>query len=205
MVDFEVPFISESELCKQAEWFLRDHRASGLIPVPIERIIDVDLQINVIPIRGLKRVCDTDAFISSDFTEISVDEPVYKHPNQNRYRFSLAHEIAHYVLHRKLFTPYPVHSLEGYLAFRARISAYAYDRLELQANCMARFMLVPRALLSTEFNEAKNRARRAGFALERNWAVGIQYVSAWLGRRFQVSPAVVAIRLEHDHLVPGPM
>lgn len=202
-VDLEIPFISEDELARMADQFLREHRVWGQIPVPIEEIIDLDLQINVIPIPGLKSVCDTDAFISSDFSEISVDASVYSHRNENRYRFSLAHEISHYLLHQDLFAAYPVYDIEEYRAFRAHISPESYDRLEIQANCMARFILVPRLQLSERFALAKKAAAAAGCALERNWSIGIDYVSRWLGRQFQVSPAVIAIRLERDRLVPG--
>lgn len=201
-VDLDLPYLSEDQLSRRAERFLREHNAWGQIPVPIEHIIDVGLQINIIPIRGLKQVCDTDAFISSDFTEISVDEPVYKHPSENRYRFSLAHEIAHYLLHRDVFMAYPVYDIEQYRAFRARISPESYDRLEGQANAMTRFILVPRARLSELFRQAKVMAEGAGFPLHGNWNVAFDYVCRWLGLRFQVSPAVIAICLERDRLVP---
>jgi Zn-dependent peptidase ImmA (M78 family) len=51
---------------------------------------------------GLHTLIETDGFITSDLKEIYVDESVYtKWPN--RYRFTLAHEVGHAILHRDLF------------------------------------------------------------------------------------------------------
>jgi Zn-dependent peptidase ImmA (M78 family) len=51
---------------------------------------------------GLQTNFDTAAYITSDLTEIRVDQSVYE-TRENRYRFSLAHELAHKILHAEVF------------------------------------------------------------------------------------------------------
>ncbi len=93
-----------------AESFLNIYNSSGTIPVPIEEIIEFQLQIDIIPVPGLKDSfekvgLDIDAFISSDFRSITVDKYIQEKIS-NRYRFTLAHEIGHMQLHRYLYTQF---------------------------------------------------------------------------------------------------
>ena len=67
------------------------------IPVDVEKLVDVILKINVIPIPSLYRSYEIDAFISNDFKKIYVDEYLYINL-ESQYRFTLAHELGHMVL-----------------------------------------------------------------------------------------------------------
>jgi len=91
----EVPYLSYEQIRARANDFLSQYNPSGIIPVPIEEIIEFALKINIVPIPGLQKALETDGFISSDFSTISVDQFVLEE-RERRYRFTLAHEIGHW-------------------------------------------------------------------------------------------------------------
>ncbi len=96
------PILSYRDLRVRAADFLRTHHPQGTIPVPIEEIVEFKYRIDIIPVHGLQQAFEIDGFISSDLKTITVDCFIYEH-RPNRYRFTLAHELAHAVLHRKIF------------------------------------------------------------------------------------------------------
>ena len=49
----EVPYHSYKTLRRRATDFLRTYNAKGLIPVPVEEIVEFEFGINIIPIPGL--------------------------------------------------------------------------------------------------------------------------------------------------------
>ncbi len=98
---FKAPFFRYEDLRRCAEAFLLEYHPGREIPVPIERIVDIQFGIDIVPMPGLGNF-DTVAYLSHDLTEIRVDEFVYNH-RPNRYRFSLAHELGHRVLHADVY------------------------------------------------------------------------------------------------------
>ena len=98
----KIPIYSYDDLRKKADDFLRTHNPSSIIPVPIEEIVEFDFIIIIVPVLALQRDFDVEGFTSSDLKNIYVDEYVYTN-YLNRYRFTLAHEIGHIILHRNLY------------------------------------------------------------------------------------------------------
>ncbi|MDI7278115.1 MAG: ImmA/IrrE family metallo-endopeptidase [Anaerolineae bacterium] len=193
--------LSHREIRQRAQEFLREHSARAGVPVQIEELVDLDLRIHVYPVPNLRMLCTTDAFISSDFTRIVVDDLVYSR-YENRLRFSLAHEVAHLVLHRPFFARVMISSIEEYLRFQNDVDAAEYDLLERQADEFAGLVLVPPGELAQRFAEAKRKAERRGVSLERDWETAIRYVANSLSKEFKVSAQAVEIRLRHGRLVP---
>ena len=91
---FKTIFRSPKQINSVAESFLDIYSPSKTIPIQIEEIVELQLQLDLIPVPGLKDSfekvgLDIDAFISSDFKSITVDEYIQEHAG-NRYRFTLA-------------------------------------------------------------------------------------------------------------------
>lgn len=99
---FRPPVLSYDGLRERAELFLQEFHEERTLPVPIEEIVEFDFEIEVVPLEGILDDLHVDAFLTSDLRRIYVDEFVLSH-RPHRYRFSLAHEIAHHELHRPLF------------------------------------------------------------------------------------------------------
>jgi Zn-dependent peptidase ImmA (M78 family) len=141
-----IPFFDNKELKQKADEFRIKHWGD-MVPVDIERIIEFKLGIEIIPIPGLYKQCNADALISSDWRTIYVDNDNYLDDRQyNRLRFSLAHEIGHFVLHQELYASFNIKSVEDFYNI-IDIIGQDYGIIEGHANRLANFLLVPREQL----------------------------------------------------------
>ncbi|MFA6146068.1 MAG: ImmA/IrrE family metallo-endopeptidase [Patescibacteria group bacterium] len=145
-----VPFISQEEIKKMADGFRNRYWGESL-PVDIEKIIDGKLKIQIIPIPNLRRDCDMDAHISFNWQFLYVDADMYKDDRQqNRLRFSFAHEIGHYILHENIYSDFKLNNIYKLYELVGQIPAEQYGYLETQANKFAGYLLVPREKLEIE-------------------------------------------------------
>jgi Zn-dependent peptidase ImmA (M78 family) len=99
------------------------------------------------------------------------------HPN--RQRFTLAHELAHHVLHESYLTK-NVH-VDTAVLQRNEKSSEGTDVKEVEANTFAAEILMPRALLKAFGRVDVNDDAKI----------------AEIARQFKVSPTAMAIRLEN--------
>lgn len=143
----EIPFLTAEQITRQATHFLNSHDRHEELPVDVDSICD-ELGIGVIPMP-LEKNFGVDAYISSDFKHIVVDEWCYTN-NIPRARFSLAHEIGHYVLHKEFYERHKIDSIEAYMRFQNSIDASSQKKMEIQANMFAGALLVPSAHLANE-------------------------------------------------------
>ncbi len=140
----KAPYIGNEEIKKKADSF-RQRLWDDSIPVDIETIIDIRLKIDVIPSLNLRQRCDSDALISSDWKSIYVDQNEYLDDRyQNRLRFSFAHEIGHFILHKDIHSNFKIASPEDFYRFIEKIPKEQYGFFETQANKFAGYLLVPR-------------------------------------------------------------
>jgi Zn-dependent peptidase ImmA (M78 family) len=123
--------------------------------VDIEAIAEFDLGLNIFPFPNLQETFDVEGFISSDLNVIYVDEFIY-YQRPARYRFTLAHEIGHYVFHPDLIGSFHPRSIADWSKFILAVDEETYDWLEWQAYSFAAAVLVPRVSLKQNFhNELK--------------------------------------------------
>lgn len=201
MVTLNLPRVSYDYLRQRSEAFLREHGAWGAAPVPIEDIIDLRLGIDIISVPGLLRSLDIDAFISSDCRSITVDEGVYLHKVPHRYRFSLAHELAHAVLHREAFASVRFSTISQYKQVLRELSDVDINRMEWQAYNFAGLVLVPTPALVEHFDHEVERAASAGVDVSAYWDEAVAYISSSLTSVFKASAQVISKRIELDNLL----
>jgi hypothetical protein len=147
---FTAPFISESAIVKHVIDFRQKYEC-GDVPVQIEAIIEQKLDIEIIPIPQLMKMCAVDAIITSDWKKILVDEEKYMDERyENRLRFSLAHEIGHFLLHKDLYATFGISSFSDFYTFRDKIDGQQYGFIEYHANCFASHLLIPTERLREE-------------------------------------------------------
>ena len=90
------------------------------------------------PTAGLSKNVGVDAFISTDFKTIYVDSVEYDKASY-RYRFSIAHELGHFVLHKK----YCSSSASDFNEWLKILHSVKNNYAEFQANYFAGNLLVP--------------------------------------------------------------
>jgi hypothetical protein len=148
--DFSIPFIDNLSIKDSADAF-RNKYWNNTVPVDIEKIIDFKMGINIIPSPGLQILCDVDALIYSDWKSIIVDYNKYFDDRyQNRLRFSYAHEIGHFILHKNIHKSLNIKSINDFQKFIKEIPQIQYAHLETQANKFANYLLIPRERLVIE-------------------------------------------------------
>ena len=195
----KVEWLSEDKLRSQADSFLSRYHPSRSIPIPIEEIIDLSLKLDIVPTPGLKRGFEVDAFISRDMATIYIDDYIYLNV-PTRYRFSLAHEIAHAVLHQKVFHSLSFTNIAEWKVVQAAIPEDDYGKLEWQAYAFAGHVLVPSAQLRQRFAEARTFAEEQGVDVRSLSEDARRMMAGFLARQFEVSTAVVEKRLEKEGL-----
>ena len=174
-----------------------------MIPVPIEEIVEFNFKIDIIPIPGLMSIDDIDGFISGDLSRISVDAIMYEH-YLNRYRFTLAHELAHLVLHQKFFKAANFTKIGPWKRFVEKLDTNTYRWLEWQSHCFAGLVLVPPDPLEKKLGEAIRRAEKYGVSVHDKDDSAKQHICRWVAKRFDVSEPVVEKRIQYDQLWPPP-
>ena len=147
------PFLSGETIRKKADLF-RQRYWDNSVPVEIEEIIELKLRLQIVSIPELQRLCDTDALITSNWSLVYVDNGKYLDDRyKNRLRFSFAHEIGHFILHKDIYNNFKIKSLEDFYKMIEQISQEQYSYFETQANKFANYLLIPRERLIAEKNK----------------------------------------------------
>jgi Zn-dependent peptidase ImmA (M78 family) len=195
----EVPYRSYEDLRTVAADFLKEHHPVGSIPVPIEEIVEFQFRLDIIPIEGMFHGEDVYAFVSRDMTSISIDSYIQERVPSS-YCFSLAHELAHLLVHSDIISQYDFDTLAEWKAVVTGIDEKVFAEFEWQARALAGLMLVPQEALAAEFGKAAAKIRAAGMSLEKAKEAGRFSVEDYLARVFTVPRFVITDRTERDGL-----
>ena len=145
-----VEYLPYDQIARAAEDFMEE-RSITEVPIDIEKIIEYDLGFNIITIPGLFKNFDIDGFITGDFSAIYVDESLYTN-RLNRYRFTLAHELGHYILHKEILGQVPITSISEWKKYQANLSPNDRSTIEFQGYAFGGLLLVPRHHLRKHFD-----------------------------------------------------
>lgn len=197
--EIKAPVLSYEDIRKRADAFLQQHHPECSIPVPIEEIVEFQFWINIVPLPGLHKGFEIDGFTSSDMKSIFVDESFYGNIPK-RYRFTLAHEIGHIVLHKNIYKKNNFRDIAEWKNFINSIPIQTHRWLEYQANAFGGLVLVPSEYLQRLTEKCVKRIRKEGISLEENWDFGWECIKAQLAKDFEVSTQVIDIRLGNDQI-----
>lgn len=182
----QIPFLSKATITSHAVELL-DECWDGMFPVDIEAICDF-LGVALLPVVGLSDSFHIDAFIAADFKRIFVDEQAYRQES-HRYRFSVAHELGHLILHREYYSS-RINSLEEWLGLSRNMD---HDYVEFQANYFAGSLLTPGNYLTLFLNQEFNGS------FSRNcWSTSrgeLKFILSRAKQFFRVSDQVIARRM----------
>ena len=159
---------------KQAQKLIEQFSVKSA-PVPVERIAkELGIRVQYAPFDGdLSGM----AFVKDGMPIAGVNS--LHHPN--RQRFTLAHEVGHILLHRKLIES-EVHIDKGSLR-RDTLASAGVDPVEIAANAFASEFLMPEQLLESVL---------AGRPID----LEDDDLIAGLAKRFKVSEAAMRFRLQ---------
>jgi Zn-dependent peptidase ImmA (M78 family) len=226
-----VSYVSDEAIEKDAQALLADyaHARNVVIepPIPIDDIIEKHLKIGIefddmhrrfgVPRSGIGFDPDILGAIFFEQKRIVIDEsldPDASPAKEGRYRYTAAHEVGHWRLHRGLFAKDPAQtSLLDSNAPPSVIcrSSQAKARIELQANLYASCILMPRKLVFAAWDQAfpdrKQRVLQPETPIHHPFVEiardfdesedqALEHFAKPFAERFLVSPIAVRIRLE---------
>jgi Zn-dependent peptidase ImmA (M78 family) len=193
------PYLPYEKLKKVAEKFLAEHHPDGSLPVPIEEIIEFKLGLDIVPVPSLQKTFEVDAFITHDLTAIHVDQFTMER-RLARYRFSLAHEVAHTVVHREVFAEIRFSNVSEWKKAICGIDRVQYQLIEQQAYALGGLLLVPPRPLCELFEEKAQEASAAGLKLCELDRPTRRSVASHIGKYFGVSAEVIDRRAQREGL-----
>jgi Zn-dependent peptidase ImmA (M78 family) len=196
--NISIPYLRDEEIRRRADEF-RELYWGNKIPIDVELIAERNLALLIIPVPDLRYQAHTEAFLSGNLKEIVYD------PNNSdvRTRFSVAHEIGHFVLHKDVIAKLRPSSYEEWKEVQRTIPDAIWGRAEYQAREFAGRLLVPRNLLIEELKMLKPLIDKAKvIAPDLELPVIKELVSPKLAKRFFVSDEVIERRIDAENVSP---
>jgi len=176
-------------------------------PLDIFTFFEVDLRLDPIPFNELTARYRVEAAITADFSGIYLDAEQYALMERgpewklNRLRFTVAHELAHYFLHRDLPQKEHFASLPDFARWTENYGGRKYT-VEQEANEFAGRLLVPETRLRALFDEFAVEAERLVPNFMQSGSLRDKFAER-VAPRLGVNAQVIAVRLDRDDLWPA--
>ncbi|MBI4680411.1 MAG: ImmA/IrrE family metallo-endopeptidase [Nitrospirae bacterium] len=150
MSDLPIKFCTHQELETIAEIFLDAfHKPKDSLPVEIDVIVEADLDIGIYPYSELQERHGLQGYLALSLKKIYVDRNIMDSDLfERRYRFTIAEEVGHYMLHKNIFAD--VKTPEDYIDAYGRISAKEYAKMDMDAKHLGGAILMPTELFRKE-------------------------------------------------------
>ena len=200
---FKAPFLKKGDIWQKADGFRAKVWPSGNIPVDVMEVVEFELGLEFRAVTSLRTDDDIDALLLGDWQTIMVDQGLFMDDRySNRLRFSIAHELGHYVLHRDVFKQIPRATTEEWIIFMRDLPEKEYSFIEFHACEFAgRFMVPPDAL--------KNELEKALLCVEQNGLsrcsledAHLAHIANGIAKAFDLSSEVIERRIRNEGLWP---
>jgi Zn-dependent peptidase ImmA (M78 family) len=199
-----IPYLSEFEIRQQADNFLLQYWADR-IPVDIELIAEQKLNLQLTPLPEYRKKHGIDASLTIDGKEIEFDQDVAS----VRIRFSIAHEIGHFILHYSKFNNNLPKSTKEWIIHIIEFPEVITSKMEFQANEFAGRILVPKKHLLNEIMKLSDKIIKFRDDIEKVRQLtdyDVDYINEYLAKplsiKFDVSPECMWKRLEKEKINP---
>jgi Zn-dependent peptidase ImmA (M78 family) len=197
MIEFsklKIPVYSSKEIEQIVEPLIT---SIGSPPIEVELIAERK-GFDLIPIEGLRNLSSTDAYLSTHLKQIAYDPNVVN----NRIRFSIAHELGHYYLHKEILDAVRFESFDKWKKTIKEIPGWFWGTVEKQANQFAAKLLVPRRLIIATIPDYSFELSAAKLIIPDDIDAIREFLAVPLARKFEVSEDVIRIRLERENINP---
>jgi hypothetical protein len=203
--EFRCKWLRLEEIWDCVETVRNQYWSAGKLPVDVEHIVEFELKLYIDPKYGLLQATDMEAYLRSDLAGIVVDHDHYMDEKfANRMRFSFAHELGHFFLHKYMYDAVSFESSDEWKTIIQSIPEMEYGRFEYQANEFAGRLLVPREDLHHEIDsslELLKRNKLMDLMKGDPYAV-LSGMTPALAKAFGVSTEVIERRVEKEKLWP---
>jgi hypothetical protein len=197
---FKAPILSKSEIEERVAEVRAEYPLTQRFPIDVLGFAEFDLGLafDFAPIQQLGQ----DAFLLPDLTGIAFDTAAFKQPAlKQRLRFSAAHELGHFFLHRDIYERLSFSTPRQWKAFISAIPAEEIYWIEWQADEFAGQFLIPTPELDAVLCETIADAQREGF-FSLGEEVVLDFCSKSTKDHFGVSPQAMQTRIRKCNLWP---
>jgi hypothetical protein len=186
----DVPYIETPELQRRAEDLRIVHLGPDYdVPVDVELLVE-KLDIEIWPMENMRATAGIESAIVHPLRVIIVDEDLYNSTQEwNRLRSSLAHEVAHFILHQDYFTGAQFSTVDEWISFVQ--DQEHHKRMEIHSHEFGGRLLVPKDKLVEVIQT--ERAKKPNVIEFQNTIVGR------LSNHFWVSPDLIEVRLDREN------
>ncbi len=198
-MNFEAPDLSDFDIRALAEQKRLDCLgADSSLSFNVELLAE-ELKLTIIPVSGLKADFGLEAMPIFCDDQILVDEDAYDDTFAwyGRLRFTLMHEIAHYFLHKDYLMQITLRDVQEWCDYVLAVER-SNAPLESQANEFAGRFLVPVDRLRLMIPRERDLVLKEYPSIDSSQMQN--FVSRRLGRKFNVSPTVMSIRIKKENL-----
>lgn len=195
----DVPYLTYSEIGRRAREFLSQYHPTFEPPIPIEEIIDVKMGLDIVPFPNLWRDFGLSGYLSPDRKAIFVDE-FQADQYEEKYRFTLAHELGHYVLHESCYKNLPFRTPDEYIQWREAITAQNISWFETHGDWFAEHVLIPTDHLEDVCRQVAAQYQERIMTFKDNPEDFWSYASNDIARYFEVNPPVVQNRIRKENI-----
>lgn len=199
----------KEEVWEAVEQFRRQYLVGELahLPVDVFTLAELEFKLDIIPFDDLYEKYEVDAALMQDFSGIYVDAEAYiiwengPRWKQRRLRFSVAHELGHFVLHREIAAGLSFKTYDDFAVWTKGNHGQQYT-LEQTANEFAGRLLVPVGRLQAAFEVFSEAAKN----VIPNWYSSTEMRHSFaekLRDQFEVNTPVIETRLEREGIWPA--
>ena len=193
--NIKIPYYTNNQIAQIANNLLT---SIGCTP-PIEVDLLAEKKgFDLIPMPGLRNLSSTDAYLSHNKKEIAYDPDVAS----VRIRFSIAHELGYYYLHKEILSEVRFADYREWREFLKEIPGWFWGKVESQANEFAGQLLVPRDMLIQVMADYREEIKAAHDFIPDDIAAIQEYLAIPLSKRFEVSEIAMKIRLSNERINP---
>lgn len=202
---FKVKYLSLEEIRHTADRFREKVTAHSHPPIDVVYVAEVSLKLDIIPLANLFADHYIDAALLPDLSGLYIDEKAYMDYGrynrwvERRLRFSIAHELAHLVLHGHDILSNKFASLDEYKCWAG--DSENYKSPEYQADEFAGRFLVPLDILLAEYKRIAYMAQKN----DPDWRKiegAREKLAKKLAPLFGVSSMVIETRLDREGIWP---
>jgi hypothetical protein len=175
---FKAPFLSKEICWAAADQFRERYCPQNEIPIDVLALVEFELNLEIRTITGLKEDADVDALLLGDWKTLILDQQQFLDDRfTNRLRFSIAHELGHFALHKEVFQSIPRKNADEWISFMLEMPEKEYGLLEFHANEFAGRLLVPIENLKTQFAAVLDDLESNGFKRQQLSDEHVSYLS----------------------------
>ncbi len=180
---FELDKIAANEL-HDAGCYIENNR------VDIERLIHGKYKLEIDPFFDLRKRWDTYGFVNVQGNKIYIDADLMDDEyEEKKYRFTLAEELAHFLIHREIFAN--CKSVDERVKFERSLGEAVIDRMDRQAKALASSILMPKFLFEPRLEFLAEKCR------DDSGQIIVDELATMLSREFDVNYRAVKRRMKN--------